>query len=261
MISASTCGPKMIFQLAKNDIKSKYSNSILGVIWAVVVPLVTILVFWYVFQMGFKNLPVGDAPFMLWFAVAYIPWVFFGDVLISGSGCLIEYSYLVKKIKFDIRCIPFVKLLSTLFIHIFFIFFIFLMMFCFHYPVSIYNVQVIYYMAAVCCFSLGLVYLLSAITVFFKDTASIVNIIVQIGFWVTPIMWNEETMVDEGVRNILGLNPMHYIIVGYRDSFLNHRWFWENAGESIFFWIVTVLLFFIGWSVFRKMSPFFADEV
>ena len=62
-----------ILQLAKNDIRSRYSNSLLGIVWAFVMPLVTILVFWYVFQRGFKNLPVGDAPYILWFSAAYIP--------------------------------------------------------------------------------------------------------------------------------------------------------------------------------------------
>ena len=66
-------------------------------------PLITILVFWYVFQLGFKNLPVGDAPYILWFSVAYISWIFFTDELISGSNSLVEYSFLVKKIHIHYR--------------------------------------------------------------------------------------------------------------------------------------------------------------
>lgn len=252
---------KLIFQLARNDIKSKYANSILGIVWAFIMPLVTILVFWYVFQMGFKNLPVGDAPYIFWFSVAYIPWIFFSDVLVSGCNCLVEYSYLVKKIKFDVRIIPLVKLISSLLVHAFFVLFIFLMLLCFHYPISIYNIQALYYTLAVCCFSLGITYLLSAVTVFFKDTVSIVNVVIQIGFWITPIMWNEETLADAGVRRVLGFNPLHYIVAGYRDSFLNHRWFWESPGDGLYFWILTIVLFLIGWRVFHKMSPFFADEV
>lgn len=251
----------MIFRLARNDIKARYASSLLGVIWAVVVPLVTILVFWYVFQLGFKNLPVGDAPYILWFSVAYIPWVFYCDMLISGSGCLVEYNYLVKKIKFDVRCIPVVKMLSSLFVHVFFLFFILMMLACYHYSYSVYNFQVLYYAIALCGLGLSSSYLLSAVTVFFKDTGSIVNLIIQIGFWITPIMWNEETMVDEGVRSLLKLNPVHYIIVGYRDSFLEQQWFWERPGDGLYFWGFTLVLALVGWGVFRRLRPFFADEV
>ncbi len=58
---------KTVFELSRNDIKARYSNSLLGIIWAFAMPLITILVFWYVFQLGFKNLPVGNAPYILWF--------------------------------------------------------------------------------------------------------------------------------------------------------------------------------------------------
>lgn len=252
---------KMVLQLAKNDLKSKYSNFFLGIAWAFVMPLITILVFWVVFEAGFRNPPINDVPFILWFAVAYIPWICFQEILISGTNCLMEYSYLVKKIKFNIKIIPLIKLSSALLIHAFFI--IFLLVCCAIYQVEFtaYMLQAAYYSFAMSVFSLGLVYLLSAFTIFFKDMSSIVNVIIQIGFWITPILWNEETMENELIKNILGINPMHYIVSGYRDSFINHCWFWERGAETVYFWIVTVIVCIAGIRVFYKLSPFFADEV
>lgn len=251
----------LLYELAKNDIKSKYANSFLGIIWAFVMPLITIIVFWYVFQMGFKNQPVANAPFILWFAVAYVPWIFFTDVLTSGCNCFVEYSYLVKKIKFRIGVIPAVKLVSALFVHLFFVAFIFGMMLYYKFPLSVYNIQVVYYTLALAVFSLGLVYLVSSFTVFFKDMTSIVNVVVQIGFWVTPIMWNEATILDEGVRKVLAINPIHYIVSGYRDSFIDHVWFFEHKGQTIYFWILTAVIFALGVTAYKKLGPFFADEV
>lgn len=254
-------GLRMIIQLARNDIKSRYANSFLGIIWAFVMPLITILVFWYVFQMGFKNLPVGDAPYILWFSAAYIPWVFFSDMIISGSGSLIEYSFLVKKIKFNVGTIPIIKLVSSAFVHLFFIVFLFIMFGVYGYGFNPYNLQVIYYALATAVYGLGLVWLLSALSVFFKDMISIVNVCIQIGFWITPILWNEESMVDESVAKVLSLNPMHYIINGYRESFIFHNWFWENGSGTLYFWTVTIIIFIIGALIFRRLKPFFADEV
>ena len=215
-----------ILQLAKNDIRSRYSNSLLGIVWAFVMPLVTILVFWYVFQKGFKNLPVGDAPYILWFSAAYVPWIFFVDVVTQGCNCLVEYSFLVNG-----------------------------------YGLTPYALQIIYYSFSVCALGLGLTWLLAAVTVFFKDMNALVNVLIQIGFWVTPILWNEDTMVDLSVRKVLSVNPMHYIVNGYRDSMIFHRWFWENPGETITFWVITLLIWILGRVVFRRLSPFFADEV
>ena len=252
---------KMMYDLVRNDIKSRYSSSVFGVVWAYAMPMATIFVFWFVFQMGFKNLPVGDAPYILWFMTAYIPWIFFTDALTSGCNCLVEYNYLVKKIRFNVALLPLVKVSSALVLHLFFCLFLCLMRVIYVVPFTIHVVQMVYYSLATGVFAVGLIYLLSAFTVFFKDTISVVNIIVQIGFWVTPVMWNEYTMADESIRKILALNPMHYIVSGYRACFLECEWFWSNPGETIYFWCVSIPLLLIGLIVFRKLSPFFADEV
>lgn len=250
-----------LLQLARNDIKSKYSNSLLGVIWAFIMPLVTILVFWYIFQLGFKNLPIGDAPYILWFSAAYVPWIFFVDVTTMGCNSLVEYSFLVKKIKFNIQYIPVIKLLSAVFVHVFFVGFLFIMCLVYGYKISIYNVQILYYSMAASVLGLGLTWLLSSITVFFKDMNSLFNVVIQVGFWVTPILWNEETMVNDSVKGVLSLNPMHYIVNGYRNSLLFEKWFWEDCKGTLIFWGVTITIWIIGRLVFRKLSPFFADEV
>ena len=95
-------GRVLLLNLAKNDLKSRYAGSFFGIVWALIQPLVTILVFWYVFQVGFKTAPVNNVEFILWFAAAYIPWVYFNDGLMSTTNCLYEYNYLIKKIKFPV---------------------------------------------------------------------------------------------------------------------------------------------------------------
>ena len=83
---------KLIMRLAKNDFKARYSATLLGIIWAFVQPLMTVLVFWFVFQMGFKSAPVKNMPYMLWFIVAYVPWIYFSDVLNFGVNSLNDYN-------------------------------------------------------------------------------------------------------------------------------------------------------------------------
>lgn len=250
-----------LFQLAHNDIKAKYSNSLFGMIWAFAMPLITILVFWYVFQLGLKNSPVGDAPYILWFSAAYIPWIFFVDMTTTGCNSLVEYSFLVKKIKFNVQYIPMIKVISALFVHVFFVGVLLIMYMIYGYKFSLYNIQILYYSFAASIFGMGLVWLFSAVTVFFKDMNSLYSVIIQIGFWVTPILWNEDAMRNIAVKKVLSLNPMHYIVTGYRESLLFEKWFWENPMETIGFWTVTVVIWIAGRIVFKKLSPFFADEV
>ena len=107
---------------------------------------------------------------------------------------------------------------------------------------------------------LGIVYITCSIVVFFKDLTQIINIILQIGIWMTPIMWNIDAMdLSPTLLTIFKLNPMYYIVAGYRDALINKAWFWENAQLTIYFWIVTALLFGAGSFVFRRLKVHFAD--
>ena len=113
----------LLNKLVENDLKSRYSGSAFGLVWAYIQPLVTVLVFWYVFQLGFRNPPVDNVEFILWFIAGYIPWTFFNDGLLSSSNVMYEYSYLVKKMKFKVWMLPIIKVLSSFYIHLFFVIF------------------------------------------------------------------------------------------------------------------------------------------
>ena len=68
---------KMLYNLAKNDFKTKYAGSYLGIIWAFIQPVITILLYWFVFQVGFRSRPLDDYPFVLWLTAGLVPWFFF----------------------------------------------------------------------------------------------------------------------------------------------------------------------------------------
>jgi teichoic acid transport system permease protein len=104
----------------------------------------------------------------------------------------------------------------------------------------------------------ALVYLTSAINVFFRDMAQIVGIIMQYAMWVIPIMLSE-SQYPAFMRPILKINPMYYIVEGYRDSLIRHIGFWEHPLQTVYFWAVVIIMFIIGRTVFTKMKPHFAD--
>ncbi len=251
---------QFLFRLAVNDFKAKYSRSLFGVIWAFVQPLVTILVFWFVFEMGFKSAPIDDFPFILWFIPAYIPWIFFNDILISSSNCLYEYNYLVKKVKFRVSVLPIMKIVSAFFVHIFFILFIYFIFMLYGHKINIYFFQAFYYTFALIIFSMGLSWAVSALSVFFKDLVQLISMFLQIGFWATPIFWNPDKM-EPWVAKILKINPIYYIVRGYRDSFVYNIPFWQRINTSIYFWSVTIILFIVGAVIFKKLRPHLADEL
>lgn len=249
----------LIWSLSKNDFKTKYAGSYLGITWAFIQPIITILLYWFVFEFGLKaGSPIKNVPFIVWFMVGLVPWFFFQEALSNATNCMLEYSYLVKKVVFKISILPIVKVVSALFIHFVFIVFLFIVAGIYGFYPSKYTVQLIYYSFCTFFMALGISYATSAIVIFFKDLGQLISIFLQIGMWMTPIMWSY-TIMPKQFQWIVKLNPMYYIVEGYRDTFLNNVWFFQRYFQTVYFWVITLVLFVVGAMIFKKLKPHFAD--
>ena len=249
---------RLLIDLAKNDFKSRYINNYLGILWAFIQPTVMILIFWFVFQVGFKSVPVDNFPFILWLMAGMIPWFFFAESLQTSTQSILSNSFLVKKIVFRISLLPIIQISSALIIHLFFVCFLFCMFLYYGYTPTIYWLQIPYYMFCTIFLVLGISWLTSSIVVFFRDMGNIISMIVQFGFWLTPIFWSMK-ILPEKYHSIIQYNPVYYIVEGYRDSLIYNTWFWQRLDLSVQFWLIALIFFFTGAIVFRKLRPHFAD--
>ncbi len=248
----------LLWSLTKNEFKQKYVGNFLGIFWAFIQPAAMIAIFWFVFQVGFKSQPVDNFPFILWLVAGMFPWFYFAEGLSSGTNSIQANAFLVKKIVFRVSLLPMIPLLSALAIHLFFIFFMYGMFLYYGYTPEIYWLQVFYYAFATSVLLLGLSWLTSSIVIFFKDVGQMVAIVIQFGFWLTPIFWSLK-MVPEQYHWIINLNPMAYIVNGFRESMIYHTWFWEDISMTLYFWGVTLSIFLIGGLTFKKLRPHFSD--
>lgn len=257
---------RLIWKLAKNDFKNRYAGSYFGRIWAFTQPVVTVVLYWFVFgyiMMADKKeiLTAGvEAPYVLWLTAGLVPWFYFSEAVNNGTTSLMEYSYLVKKVVFQIDIIPAVKLIAALFTHFFFVAFMLLLYFCYGYKPELYLVQLLYYSFCMFMLVLAISYSTCAIVIFFRDLLQIINILLQVGMWATPILWNISMLGGNPlIQRILKCNPIFYIVNGYRNAMFGKVWFWEDMGATVYFWTVTVILFVIGRYIFGRLKVHFAD--
>lgn len=250
---------KMLKSLVINDFMTRYNGSALGIFWGFVTPVITILVYWFVFTVGLKSGGRPDGvPFILWMICGMIPWFYIAESILTMSTSFLDYAYLVKKVNFNIVLIPIIKLGSALLMHIFFLGISVLIFNLSGYYVNIYYVQLIYYIIAETFLVLGIGLLVSPIVVYYRDVAQMVGIFIQIGFWAIPIIWGTE-LLNDTFKFIFKLNPVYYIIEGYRESLLNGCFILNHPYQMMYFWIVSILIFFVGVKVFKKFSPNFSD--
>lgn len=251
---------RLIASLARNDFKKRYAGSYLGTVWAFIQPLVTVCVYWFVFGLALRGGNERSVPYVLWLMAGLVPWFFFQEGLMGGTNALLEYNYLVKKVVFNIRILPLVKVLSAVFVHVFFILVVILIYLFMGYPPTWYTLQIVYYSFSLFMLVLALTYFTSSVVVFFRDLGQIINIALQVGVWATPIMWAFEDLGLEGIIvKIFKLNPVLYIVQGFRDSLIGHVGFWQHPLLTAYFWLFTLAAFYFGLRLFRKLQIHFAD--
>lgn len=250
---------ELLVSLTKRDLKNRYLGSALGMVWAFLQPLVTILVVWFVFQVGFKAKPSAEGvPFSLWLVSAMVPWFFFSEAFASAANSILEQGNIVKKIVFRVSLLPIVKINSALTVHFFFIIVLaFISIVYGRYP-SIYWLQVPYYLLSSLILLLGLSWISSSVIVFFRDLGQVIGVLIQIGFWATPVFWDASIMPVK-YHFLLKLNPVYYLTEGYRNCFCHEVWFWHNWKWMSYFWCVNAVIFICGIICFRKLKPHFAD--
>jgi len=248
----------LIWSFARNDIKTRYSGSMFGITWAFVQPIMTIITLWFVFQVGFRSAAIEGVPFICWFAAGMIPWFFFSDAWSSAGNSFSDYSYLIKKVVFKVSMLPLIKIISSLFIHVVFIIFLASIFVAYGFYPKLIWIQLLYYTFCMVVLIVALTFITASITPFFKDLSNIVAIILQFGMWLTPIMWSY-TMLTGKYQFFFKFNPMYYIVEGYRDTLINHVWFWHRYNQTTWFWAIALILFLVGAVLYKKLKPHFAD--
>jgi len=151
-----------------------------------------------------------------------------------------------------------VQIGSAFLIHCFLLFFLILGALMYGFMPTLYWLQIFYYLFLSIMFLIGLSWLTSSLRVFIKDVTNGIAVVVQVGFWATPIFW-QSSKIPDAYSFILYLNPMHYIIDGFRDALFSRAWFWQKPTESIAFFIILSLVMITGVLVFKRLRPHFGD--
>lgn len=249
---------RMLWLLAVRNVKDRYTGTIGGMVWAVLNPLLQLLVFWAVFGVGLRMQAEVGQPFVLVLFCGLVPWMTFSEALNSGAGSITARAYLVKKIAFPLEILPLTNLVSALFTHGILLLILAVMLVAYRAMPGAAVLLLPYYLLAMCALAAGLSFLLAAAAVFYRDILQGLGIVLNIWFWVTPIVW-PPAMLSGRLRHLLDFNPLNYVVSGYRDSLLSTQLTLPDPLLTLYFWLVVALLWSIGVGLFMRLKPSFAD--
>lgn len=239
----------------KKEIRGKYKGSFLGVLWSFINPLLTVLVYAIVFP---YILRVKQDNYLIFLIVGVIPWNFFVTVIQQGTTTIMANQNIIKKVFFPREILPISVAVSALIN--FFISCIIVAAFVIGSGLGIHHYIILLPVVALIQFmlSLGIIFILSAVNVYVRDTEYIVNFFVTMLFYATPVLYSL-SMFKGQFSNILKLNPMGHIIEAYRSILYYKQWpdFTSLGVVAIFSFIVMI----IGYMIFRKLEKGFAEEL
>ncbi len=246
--------------MTRQEILSRYAGSLLGFAWTITHPLVTIALFWFVFSKGFKVAPAAGVPFLSWFICAYAVWQTFSEALTASSQSLIRNQALIKKTTFPAQILPLVAVFSSLINGL--VLLVLLLVVLVYQGIEFHFMawQVLYYYFALLLLALGLGWLFSAAAVLVRDLLQVVQVILQVGFWATPIFYQPE-IFGPTILRFLKLNPIFYLTEGFRNALLYNQPFWADPLQMAYFWVFTLLLLGLGGFAFSRLKPDLAENL
>ena len=237
------------------DVGGKYKNSMLGVLWSFVNPMLQIFVYALVFQVILKS----DIPnYTVYLCCGLIPWQYFSSVVLRGANTILDNGNIIKKVYFPRLTLP-ISVVTSEGIN-FLISTIIILGFVIFGGVGL-SIHIIWYFvifAIQYIVLLGIAMIVSSITVYFRDLLHILGIFVQLLFYATPIVYSIN-QVPEGLRWIVKINPMSYLIDAYRNIFYNKQS--PDFNGLLIALAMGIGLCIIGYFTFNKLQKRFAEEL
>lgn len=248
---------ELLYFLVWRDIKVRYKQTILGASWAVIQPLLTMVVFSLFFG-RLARIPSDGLPYPLFSFAALVPWTFFANGLAHSANSLVASQNLITKVYFPRSAIPIATVLSGLVD--FAIAFVVLigMVLAYGVAVTVNVLWIVPLLVLAMITSLGVGLWLSALNVLYRDVRFIVPFLVQVWLFATPIAY-PSSLLDEPWRTVYALNPMVGVVEGFRWALLNAA---TAPGPMIgVSTAAAVTLLVTGGYYFRRMERTFADVV
>jgi len=250
--------PALVAQLVRRDFEQRYVGSAAGWLWGIVDPLVQLALWWFVFDVCLGMTLPPEAPtqnYAMYLMAGYLPWMLFRDTVTRSAASLVDHSNLITRTIFPSEVVAVSIFLSSLLHHFIGLGLIIgvawyvgsLSPMVFMLPV---------YMIFVGLLGVGIGWVASSLHVYLRDTGQVLNVVMQIWMWITPIMISADKFPPKW-RFLLEWNPMSFVVEAYRLRLLTNAW--PDASQLAMIAAWSVAVFFAGGLFFRHLKRGFAD--
>lgn len=259
----------LLWALVKKDFKSRYASSLLGFLWAIFQPLAMLITYTIVFSLIFRvaipETTYKSVPFAVFLMLGFVPYNIFSETLSRSSNILIENMSMITKMVFPYELFP-ISIFITTFITglITLILTLLLMVILGIIPTFVNFPFLLLFLVPLILFTIGLSWIVSCVTVVFRDLAYAIPIVLNLLFFSVPVIYSYEMIEKSGVNYpilsfIVKLNPLYSIIIGFKYTFIG-KTLALNSNLIISSYLTSVIIFLLGGIIFLIFKRDLADR-
>ncbi|EOH92554.1 ABC transporter permease [Enterococcus villorum] len=245
---------RTIYYLSKFEKRNIYSGFRIGLLWDFLNPLIQIMIYYFVFniRLGSDRFLSDNIPYIFWLIGGLIPWLFMNATIVQGSKSMLQKISLATRVGFPSKVLPMITLYTNLSRFLLMLLIFTGLLIINQVPLTLYILQLFYYIPFMIFFLYSLTLLLSILTIIFRDMTNIISSMMKILFYMSGITVVINSKENGLIDQILALNPINYFIEGIRHSFLSTNLFYENKGLMLFMITSTLLIYLTGILLYKK---------
>lgn len=261
---------KRMVRIALYDYSITGKDSYLGKVWNILGPLIQIGAYWFAYGFGIyggSSAQFDGIPYLAWMLVGLIPWFFMNGAITKGAGSVFSKASMALRLKYPIATIPAGAVLVELFNHLAMMVILFITLFAYKIFPNFYWLNLIYYIGYAYITMTLLALITSTLTMIARDFQLLINSLMRILFFITPIVWKADFSNSQRVSpeighlidTVLNMNPILYVANGFRDSLIYDISFFEHPVKILFFWSLNIILLIVGCNVQKRYKDNFLD--
>ncbi|GMC02919.1 transport permease protein [Enterococcus thailandicus] len=252
-----------IIRMSRYEEKATYQNHYLGLLWQFLNPIIQIAIYYLVFGLGLNGgRSISGIPFILWMLPGITTWFFMQSTILKSSNSIYKQVGLVSKMKFPVSILPSISITSNLISYFWMTVFVVLLLVMGGVFPSLYWLQYAYYLFSMIVFLFAFGLFNATISTLIRDYHVMLQSTIRLFLYISGAIWNFDTKnLPEGLVKILKLNPIYYLIDGFRDTFLSREWFWNKGTYGLIFWCITLIFLIIGSHIHLKFRAKFVDYI
>jgi ABC-type polysaccharide/polyol phosphate export permease len=247
---------EIIFTLAERDVRANYKEATLGIAWAVLTPLVTLIVLILVFK-RVKTFHTGDAPYALFAYLGILPWQYFSSSFGSGGNALLSNKGLLSKVHFPRECFPLAQILEAALNTALALPVLFLLFVMYHYPPHVQGLWFPVFALIEVMFTAGIVLAASALLVHVRDLVQVIPVVTSLGMFATPVIWPFSRLSVHVQAIYSFFNPLGPVIDNLRRTILYGQS--PTWGLLAIAFVGASLYLIAGYSIFKRLEADLAD--